>query len=762
MQPKPFLSALSRDQWVRLAIVADLLLIAFLLASGFHGRWSFRDWQTPVQYGSEGGRFSAVVAGVKSATQGHYLPFISQKISQFGAPHGANWGGNPGAEQAQVLVAAVIAKVVGVFTAVNLLVIMAHVLAVLGFYAACRALGYSWEWSGAGALLFGFASFVFAWGDQHLSVAYVAHVPLLIVVFHWAIGSRGGVLESEPEPANRRAKKKSKRGLEAPEAVVKPVIPEGTGLMSTRCFYWALGIAILTGFCHDSYTNLFAQLMAMAALYHALQKRWICARRVAIVAVAALAVCFFFNSLSGSHREGIESVAATQQVRALESSGFKLADLFIAPPTHWFTPAARWGERYAVEVALKTETPGAAYLGIAGIAAFLWLAGMSIRKIGSQPPQRPPIEAFVIAAIIVYAAVGGAGVWASSLGLPLLPTGNRVVIGILALALMFAVRELSGMTAGWKTPTRLALAGIIVLVGLWDQVPRGLTARQEPIAKAVDSDRAFTREMEARLKPDSMVFQMPVLGIQEDSMLGEPTNPATRAFQSSRNPAGPSTILPYDHFRPFFYSKALRFSSGDLRSPQNAWQSDLALLQPAALMDRLESYGFSAVYLNASATPDRGEALLKTAATRKSPVIHSRASDLVCVILKPSSSPVTPPIPPFFGSGWFEQDVDAAGRVQHYCTDVGELVLTNPKPESADVTMICSLVGIDYRVVRISVGNTFFEPMQVKPGRALRVEKKVTLRPGENLFTFSSDRAPVLTARGNVSFVVADFQITGK
>ena len=760
MQPKPLNPSLTRESWVRLAILADLLLIAFLLASGLHARWSIRDWQTPVQYGSEGGRFSTVLAGVKAATQGHYLPFISQRNTQFGAPHGADWGGNPAAEQAQVLVAAIPAKIIGVFTAVNLLVIMAHVLAVFGFYAACRALGYSWEWSGAGALLFGFASFIFAWGEHHLTVAFVAHIPLMLLVFRWAFNSGTGGVFSAPEPVNQRGKKKPRRrGSETPETVAEPVPCDTTGLLDPNRFYWALGIAVFTGFNHDCYTNLLVQLMALAALYHAYLRRWVCARRTAIVALVALAVSLFLNTLSG-HRQGMDAVSAAQAARLLESSGFRLADLFIPSPSHWLPSFARWGERYSAEVVLKTETPTAAYLGVVGIAAFLWLLAASVRSIGRTRPERPPMEAYLIGALVVYATVGGAGFWTGSLGLPAFTSGNRIAICIFALVLMYAVHRLSALTAGWKTAPRLAVAGAIVFVGLWDQVPRGLNARHDAIARTVESDRAFTREMESRLTPNAMVFQLPAVGIQENSLLGEPMNPVTRAYRASGADSPENTsILPYDHFRPSFYSNTLRFSSGDLKAPRNAWQSELALLEPTVQMNRLESYGFGAVYLNLPAMADRGEAILKTAEGRGAPVIHSPAGDLACVILKPGSSPVVPPTPPYFGTGWYEQEADGAGRIQHYCEEDGELVLTNTNAGSADYTMTCLLVGLDHRAVRIATGETVFEAMQIKPGHALKVEKKLTLRPGANHFTFFSDRTSIPTTRGPVSFILTDLQV---
>jgi hypothetical protein len=60
-------------------------------------------------------------------------------------------------------------------------------------------------------------------------------------------------------------------------------------------------------------------------------------------------------------------------------------------------------------------------------------------------------------------------------------------------------------------------------------------------------------------------------------------------------------------------------------------------------VDKLEGYGFSAVYLNRNGFPDKGEGILKALqAMGRDDMIQSDQGDLVCVILKPSLHPVLP------------------------------------------------------------------------------------------------------------------------
>ena len=62
----------------------------------------------------------------------------------------------------------------------------------------------------------------------------------------------------------------------------------------------------------------------------------------------------------------------------------------------------------------------------------------------------------------------------------------------------------------------IPLAALVVLVGFYDQAPRKLTPEAtEKGRQLINSDLAFGRDMESKLKPGSMVFQMPVMVFPE-------------------------------------------------------------------------------------------------------------------------------------------------------------------------------------------------------------------------------------------------------
>ena len=729
MQIKQTFSKLSGEN----AKIVILAIIAFVLAAGLNQRWTLKDWRTPIEYGVDGPAcdVKSLFTGVKSAAQGHFIPFLPKREPQLGAPYIANWDDYPCTEQFHVLIGGILAKFFGVFGAVNLMAVMSHVLAVLGFYLACRILKYQWEWSAVGALLFGFSAYIFARSEHHLTVAYVAHIPLVILVFRWAIA---GAFVSENSGTVRRT---------VPSGNAEDATPEtAAGLLDNTRFMWALGIAVFTGLNHVYYTNMLVQFVGLACLYQVFHKRWAPARRAALVAVCGLAafILININSFWASHVHGPNPVAVSRTFYFLEYSGFKLADLFIPSPQHWIPAVGRWSERLSAENSLKGEVPLGSYIGIAGMAAFLWLAGRSIRTAIQPAFRRPPWEALLIAWVFVYATVGGLNCWVGSLGFILFRSSTRYSIYILALVLMFAVRRLGTITAPWGGRQRTVLALSVLLLGLWDQVPRGMNENQDAVAQAVASDRTFTQQMESKLKPNSMVFQLPIMNYPESPAPGIP---------------------PYDHFRPYLYAKSLRFSFGDVKGrPQSGWQAELGLLQPAALMERLESYGFGAIYVNLGGFTDHGKSYLEEASTRGAAVIYSPMADLACIFLKLSASPVAPPALPYFGKGWYELESDGSGRQQRLCHGTGELILTNNSGSTVERYITCVLAGMDSRAVRIANGTSVLGETAIKAGQGARVQKKVVLQPGQNVFTFSSDHMSIPTMRGPVDFAIVNFLLT--
>jgi len=328
------------------------------------------------------------------------------------------------------------------------------------------------------------------------------------------------------------------------------------------------------------------------------------------------------NTIFYQLANGGNSGAIVRSYKWLEIYGLKLVDMVVPPPDHPFPPFAAWGAGYLKETVLAPgEMPLSGYLGLVGLAAMAWLVAVSLRRLADRAVL--PLEAWLILWILLYAQVGGINGVFGTLGFQMFRTTTRYSIFILCLALMFAVRRLSLIEHRNKF---LVYAAALLCVGiaLWDQTPPMVSDRDlADTAGVVASDRKFTEEMEERLPPRAMVFQIPIMEFPESPVAG---------------------VGSYDHFRPYLYSHQLRFSFGsDKGRPREQWQQNLAQMPFNAAVGMLESYGFAAIYLNRNGFADKGEALIKTLNKMgRGEIIESDRGDLVCVLLKPSPQPVLP------------------------------------------------------------------------------------------------------------------------
>ncbi|MGB8354626.1 MAG: hypothetical protein WCD79_12105, partial [Chthoniobacteraceae bacterium] len=370
--------------------------------------------------------------------------------------------------------------------------------------------------------------------------------------------------------------------------------------------------------------NMFAQFVLFGGLVQWRRHGW----RASLPAVAVICVAasgFFLMNLTTfcyhfSH--GPNTGAVVRAYKWLEIFALKIVDLVIPPPDHHLPFFARFGAWHTACAALPPgEMPPACYIGLVGIAALLWLAFHSLRRVVDH--SKMPFEAWLVLWILLYSSVGGINGVIGSFGFLLFRSTTRYVIFILCIVLMVAVKHLSRVEFKSAVIPYLA-ALLIVALAIWDQTPPGVTFTElETMARAMASDRRFTVNMEKQLPVGAMVFQFPAMVFPESSVQG---------------------INPYDHFRPYLYSSRLRFSFGSEKGrPHEKWQPGIMQLSPAQAVEQLEKYGFSAIYVDRNGLADNGDAFeqaLKEASHGE--IIESEARDLFCVILKPSPNPVLP------------------------------------------------------------------------------------------------------------------------
>lgn len=575
---------------------ALLAFLCVMIWCAVYNRWSVKSWQTPIVYTSDlsRGDVLAQFANIKAAQDGHILPLLPTNVPELGAPFVANWDDFPMTEKSLYWMMGFCAKFMGIFASANFAAMLEDVLAAVSFFVACRLLNCQRIWAFAGGLIFAFARFGFAHEIHHIPTAYIWHLPLCMVVCRW--------------------------------------VTCGDGLkMRGGQFIFSLVVAVITGVQNPYNTNIFVLFLLIGAAVQVWRKWNWQAAIPALTLVGASAVAFLFmnsNTFLYHLRNGGNADAVVRSYQWMEFYSLKFVDMMMPPPDHRFPPFAAWATGHLNPADLRLspgELPPTAYLGLVGIAALLWLACVSLRRVLDR--SKPlPLEAWQVLWIMLYSDAGGINGFFGTLGFQLFRATTRYSILVLCLVLMYAARSLSKFDLKkytWIYPVTL----IVIFIALWDQVPP-IPSQDEINQTAVDvkSDRDFTAAMENRLPAGGMVFEAPPMEF----------------------PEGPiPNVGSYEHFRPYLFSKpgGLKFSFGsDKGRSREKWQMELAQARSMGdFVSKLERYGFAGLYVNRKAFPDGGAGILRALSEiGYNDVIMSPKGDLFCVVLKPSPNPELP------------------------------------------------------------------------------------------------------------------------
>ncbi len=458
----------------------------------------------------------------------------------------------------------------------NLALLLRHLLAAAVFYLVARFSDVDRRWSFVGALAYGLAPFLFAQSPHHITVAWAWHVPLFIPVWKWVLSESGLVVGS-------------------------------------KRFWMAVGIAVLTGLQNVYYTNIFCQLTLLGGLVACVRRKSPFPLLASLGVIAAAAFAFGLMNLdTWSYRlvHGANAGAVVREYKWLEIYGLKMVDLIIPPLTHHSSLLAGFAFQHRSGAPLQDE---GSYLGLIGLFSLGLLVVVSLIAILRKRYAEIPLEAWQVLWILVVFTTGGLNAIVGALGFTMFRTGCRYSIVILALVLLFAGRWMTALALR-KGMARF-LAVMAVLLVFWDQVPRSPNPEMaREIDFQIDSDREIVGKMEEALPAGAMVFQLPIMEFPESPVPG---------------------LSPYDHLRPYLFSKSLRFSFGSMKGRADTqWQGELAKSSFGEAVGKMREMGFQAILINRNGFSDKARGILKSLSDLGfSRTIESPAGDLVCVIL---------------------------------------------------------------------------------------------------------------------------------
>ncbi len=665
-----------------------MIALVALIWCWHYDRWTAASWRLPTSYSGDS---HEILARLQAAAEGDIWPGKSQVITRLGAPFGAYWNGYPTPDKVLMMALGGLARLVGLFAAANLGLMLAQLSAAVSFYLVARWLRARWEWALMGALLFAYSYSTFHRGLAHFSLVFTWTVPLGLLAVWLVAGSR-------------------RLEWRRPGALA------------------CLGAAVALG-AHNPY-NLFFWLQLMG---WALVAQWFGPRRrpnlqIGLVSLGLALMVFVVMHLEVwlhvNEPEGAPLLV--RNYGGTEDFALKPVEMFIPPRLHRWEPLAFLGSRYTRWTDWRGED-FQPYLGVVGIAGLVWLGAVVLRRVFAR--RALPGQALAVGWLTAFSSVGGiTNLLAFFAGLQVFRATNRVGIYLAGIVLFFLVVRLSRATADRPRGLSVAAALGVAALGLLDQVPRGPGAEQaREIAATVAADQALGREMEAALPAGAMVFQLPVMGFPEV--------------------VPPWRLTDYELFRPYFSTHTLRLSYGAAKlRARSRWQRDLERLPTAELVRRLEEYGFAALHFNLKGYEDRaGKTLHELAALGYDRRLQSRLGNQVVVLLRPSPEPRLPLARvPTYGRGWHPPADDGV----RWAFEDAVMSYYNPFDGPITVELRLSLLAIGPRQLTLTHEGRPVGAIQADhTPQVLRVSELV-LAPGVNRFRLESDEPPVRQGSG--------------
>jgi hypothetical protein len=654
----------------------------------------------PLQY--EGDSLQ-ILGWINAASELDYVPFASKTVQRLGAPYEANWNDYAMYEEIITFAMGLMAKGTGLMPATNLgVLIFSYLLSTLVFYACCRAMRFSRPWSFAAAILFGFTFYNTRRHIFHLLLSFSYVIPLSLLVC-WLVLS---------------SKRLKFRG---------------------PWFWFCVGVSFLMGLSNPYSLNIFLQLLCFSIALNWWRTRDNRRLKIGLLCIAAAIVGFLavnLDTLGYAHFHGKNSNATPRNYAQTEMAALKPMEMVIPPPSHNSAALGAIGQKYESVALVKGEL-FSPYLGIVGIAGLIWMTGELVwLLLNRRTTRRAPAYVPQTIWILAYSVIGGVNNLFALAGLYLFRSTNRYSIFISALCLFFLTARMSRLTRTWSAPARWGLALIVMLIGVFDQLPKTTNAQEiSRVARLVEMDAAFGTAMEKFLPKGTMVFQLPAMRFPEGGPVG--------------------AVQEYEMLRPYFHTKALRFSFGSNQGrPRDEWQWEVEKLPAKQMIEALERFGFGAIYLDRRGYSDRGEDLLKQfASAGKTNVIEHETRDQICISLNPLPNPQLPDTERraqlTFRDGWSVIDPSPVDK-RNWSGGDAVLSFFHEGKDFSAYTLRSQIGSMTSRRVVIRMKGQEIWSGQLEANQAVPLSILLNAKHGKNTIEFQTDQPPVRSNDGRV------------
>jgi hypothetical protein len=450
-------------------------------------------------------------------------------------------------------------------------------------------------------------------------------------------------------------------------------------------------------------------------------------------------------------RHGSDASAVQRQPSTSETDGLKLTELLLPVDGYRWTRLARLQSHYAATTPLDANRveDGSQTLGTLGDIGFLTLLAILLASCVGSARWRPPAllqhASLTMIIAVLYGTVGGASTLVAYTLNSDVHAPGRICIFIAFLALLAVAVLIDGARARlgpsfgrarYLMPV-LALLGVLAVL---DQTSDVFIPAYAATAAQWRSDAVYGERVERALPHGAMVFELPYTSF-----------PGTFPLGSS---------VPWDSYRLYLHTSALRFSYGAMVGRPQDWSSALESSSIPEAVTAAATAGFSAVSLDRLGYTDNGASAdqtlrsilherpivspdgrfelfnLRSFTARIRQTVGERAIKKVAsLILRPSSV--------VLGQGFSE--IGQSGYVYSTWTNAARSVveIVNPSHSPRRVTFQAAIEGFTPNPIDVLVSypggtNVYLAHLTGET----RIERTFTASPGVNPIVVRTDETP--------------------
>ena len=410
----------------------------------------------------------------------------------------------------------------------------------------------------------------------------------------------------------------------------------------------------------------------------------------------------------------------------------------LAPVTNHRVPAlAKWKEQFRSHSILVNENDTAS-LGLVGavgcIVLFLCLFWPKCSEV-LYSLSVLNLSAFLLGTI------GGLGAVFSFVISPQLRGFNRVSVfisffclaGLLLLLDSFLAQRLGD---GGTVIRGFVLPAILIVVGVYDQVPRGLMLGRDQIEKQYREDADFIHRIESMVPPRSMILELPFDPFPESPPVNQ--------------------MGDYEELRGYLHSRSLRWSYGAMKGrPASNWLAAISSEPTDRMLSATVTAGFAGILIDRFGYADRAAGLESqlTSLLGAGPIVNKSgrlsfflldkaAADSLKGRLQPGNQlnaeqSADPLVMEIAGGCWQKEGTDTDNW--HWCGKKGEIEILNPSTSPRKIALEATFATVypEFSTLDIDRTNGHQQLKINSQGQGWKAE--LTVPPGLSSIALTSE-----------------------